>query len=313
MPAQRPVFFDGRDLRRLSPANPLDSGVLDTDVPLTDGSRPFTAPQAGVDPAGPADFTTRAWALAAVADATWMAPVQDVLNTPPLLPLEGQRWLVGAAPTGAWSGQAGRVAVWRNAAWVFVVPVHGSTLYNRATSAILQYDGVAWVSLVSGLAHNALSGLQGGTTAQYYHLTSAEHGAITGTKTARHVFAAPGAGGPGDFRALVPADISGSTADGQAVVRRAGVPTWDALVAGDVGAVPTTRAVNTGDGLSGGGALSADLTLSWNGLTVERGGSGAVTRRTLNVVGGAAEVVDADPKVTLRLPDPRVVAMVFGG
>jgi hypothetical protein len=61
--------------------------------------------------------------------------------------------------------------------------------------------------------HNSLGGLQGGTSSQYYHLTSAQHGSITGTKTANHVFAGPTGGAPATpaFRALVAADLPGGT------------------------------------------------------------------------------------------------------
>lgn len=34
------------------------------------------------------------------------------------------------------------------------------------------------INTITGLLHNALSGLQGGTTNEYYHLTAAEHGNI---------------------------------------------------------------------------------------------------------------------------------------
>jgi hypothetical protein len=74
------------------------------------------------------------------------------------------------------------------------------------------YNGTSWAKLGTTLTHNNMSGLQGGTTNEYYHLTNTEHGAITGSKTANHVFAAPdGAGGVASFRALVADDIPALT------------------------------------------------------------------------------------------------------
>lgn len=59
--------------------------------------------------------------------------------------------------------------------------------------------------------HNLLGGLQGGTTDEYYHLTSSQHTTVTGNKSANTVFAGPtsGAAAAPTFRALVAADIPG--------------------------------------------------------------------------------------------------------
>lgn len=40
------------------------------------------------------------------------------------------------------------------------------------------YNGTEWVLFGSVVNHNSLSGLQGGTTSQYYHLNSAQHAAL---------------------------------------------------------------------------------------------------------------------------------------
>lgn len=43
------------------------------------------------------------------------------------------------------------------------------------------------VNTIETLAHNALTGLQGGTSNQYYHLTSAQHTETTATRSSRGV------------------------------------------------------------------------------------------------------------------------------
>lgn len=60
-----------------------------------------------------------------------------------------------------------------------------------------------------GIFHNLLSGLQGGTAAQYYHMTSTEHTLFTGTKTANTFLGGPiaGAAATPTFRNLVTADL----------------------------------------------------------------------------------------------------------
>lgn len=68
--------------------------------------------------------------------------------------------------------------------------------------------------LASGGAvdHNSLSGLQGGNSGlnQFYHLTSAQAGLITGVQSANAVYAGPAAGAAAvaAFRALVTADLA---------------------------------------------------------------------------------------------------------
>jgi len=73
------------------------------------------------------------------------------------------------------------------------------------------YDLVQVINSGGGTAlnHNSLAGLQGGTTGEYYHTTSAQHSAAFGNKTANTVYAGPtsGADAAPAFRALVPADV----------------------------------------------------------------------------------------------------------
>lgn len=60
-------------------------------------------------------------------------------NSPPVAPVPGQCWLVGAAPTGQWTGHAHALALWTNAGWRFAMLSQGSrvavgsarTLWNR--------------------------------------------------------------------------------------------------------------------------------------------------------------------------------------
>lgn len=40
-------------------------------------------------------------------------------NTPPGSPTNGDRYIVGASPTGAWTGQANKLARWLDSAWSF--------------------------------------------------------------------------------------------------------------------------------------------------------------------------------------------------
>lgn len=77
------------------------------------------------------------------------------INTPPGSPAAGQCWIVGAAPTGAWSGQAGALAGWTGGGWRFVAAREGMTVWTGGASGFARYSGGAWVA--GALAGQTLS------------------------------------------------------------------------------------------------------------------------------------------------------------
>jgi hypothetical protein len=66
-----------------------------------------------------------------------LAVESAALSAPPGSPSDGQRWIVGPAPTGAWAGQAGRIASWTDGAWTFLVPRDGWLVWDRAQVRLL--------------------------------------------------------------------------------------------------------------------------------------------------------------------------------
>src|SRR3954454_11831150 len=53
-------------------------------------------------------------------DALVHCAVKDKhLAAPPAAPAEGDRYIVAASPTGAWSGKAGMIAAWQDGVWRF--------------------------------------------------------------------------------------------------------------------------------------------------------------------------------------------------
>lgn len=78
-------------------------------------------------------------------------------NDPPAAPAEGERYLIGAAPTGAWVGQAGKLADWRNGGWAYAAPRPGWRVYDLATDRLLALDSAgAWQSLSAAAAPTEL-------------------------------------------------------------------------------------------------------------------------------------------------------------
>lgn len=68
------------------------------------------------------------------------------LATPPTSPVSGQAWLVAAAPTGAWAGHAGAIALWSEGGWRFVAPIEGMRVVARGTGLVLRRGAAAWES-----------------------------------------------------------------------------------------------------------------------------------------------------------------------
>lgn len=65
--------------------------------------------------------------------------IEAEANSPPPTPADGQCWLVGTAPTGAWSGAAGAIAMWQAGNWLFQAPQPGMRVLNRATGQDIRY------------------------------------------------------------------------------------------------------------------------------------------------------------------------------
>jgi hypothetical protein len=73
------------------------------------------------------------------------------LSAPPGAPADGQRWIIGPAPTGLWVGRATQIAAWQDGAWVFYAPKDGWLAWNEATLNSLVFSAGAWVSLIGAL------------------------------------------------------------------------------------------------------------------------------------------------------------------
>lgn len=80
-------------------------------------------------------------------DALLMAKVINrTTNTPPGSPSDGDRYIVGGSPTGAWTGKANQIAVYDSeaGAWLFLVPAAGWVVYSAADGVDYRWNGSAW-------------------------------------------------------------------------------------------------------------------------------------------------------------------------
>jgi Protein of unknown function (DUF2793) len=111
-------------------------------------------------------YVTHNDALRALDAMVQLAVIERDLTAPPGSPVDGQRWIVAASPTGAWAGHATQVAAWQDGAWEFYVPRTGWFAYVLDEGTLLAWNGTAWVDAMAILtAFQNLTLLGVGTTA----------------------------------------------------------------------------------------------------------------------------------------------------
>lgn len=70
------------------------------------------------------------------------------LSTPPGSPSDGDGYIVGATPTGGWSGHEDHIAIWDSptAAWVFITPKIGWTCFIVDEEVLSAYLAAGWTT-----------------------------------------------------------------------------------------------------------------------------------------------------------------------
>lgn len=110
-------------------------------------------------------------------DSVIMASVESMtLATPPMSPAAGARYIVGASPTGAWSGKAGKLAVYITSAWVFYTPLIGFRIYNKADGFLYLFNSSsAWMKEID-TGETPFTAMTAWTTATAYtHIPPASY------------------------------------------------------------------------------------------------------------------------------------------
>jgi hypothetical protein len=75
-----------------------------------------------------------------------LAVISRSETSPPATPTLGDRFIVRAPATGAWAGQATRLAFYGEAGWEFVQPLAGWQAFVRDTGELVAFDGAAWAA-----------------------------------------------------------------------------------------------------------------------------------------------------------------------
>lgn len=89
--------------------------------------------------------------LDALDNAVHCAVIEMFRNDPPADAVDGDRYLIGAAPTGDWTYDAERLAWFSNGGWAFVAPKPGWRVYNLAEDTLYVYSTEqVWTPLSGG-------------------------------------------------------------------------------------------------------------------------------------------------------------------
>jgi hypothetical protein len=96
-----------------------------------------------------------------ILDAATSAIVEEPpRNDPPASPSEGTSYIVGAAPTGAWSGKAGQIATMSAGGWRFLEPADGLSALVRSSRLRAEYFAGSWEIGVARAARVEIGGEQ---------------------------------------------------------------------------------------------------------------------------------------------------------
>ncbi len=85
-------------------------------------------------------------ALSLVDGLLHLSVISRGLAAPPASPIDSDRYLIAAGPTGAWLSHAGHFVLRIEGAWRFFIPRKGWRLWVEDENIFLIYNGAAWIS-----------------------------------------------------------------------------------------------------------------------------------------------------------------------
>lgn len=164
----------------------VKDGYIDQDV--SNGANPTFGTPTVSTPSSGGHAANKDYVDDLVNGLSWMKPAISIQNNPGI-ETEGFRYIVGDTPTGDWVGHAADIAEYISSAWSFTDATDGDAIYLTSDEVQYNYNGSDWVTFGSTTVHNNTTGKQGGTTGEYYHLTSAQETALTsaGNADAYHI------------------------------------------------------------------------------------------------------------------------------
>ncbi len=143
---------------------------------LSNGTRAFTGTVSGITPTIDANLTTKGYVDSFIQGLDWQESVLSRANYADATAEIGFRYLATDS-NGGWT--INNIYEYNGSSWDETVSNEGFAVYVEDEDVQYTYNGSSWVTFGSTTSHNSTSGLQGGTSNEYYHLTSAQHTDLT--------------------------------------------------------------------------------------------------------------------------------------
>jgi hypothetical protein len=115
------------------------------------------------------------------AKASYVIKVENqTTNAPPASPVAPVAYIIGSSPTGAWAGNAGKLAVCLvTGTFTLITPDEGDEVYDKTLNNVYRFNGTAWVSAAGAMARyksqfsaSAINFTSGGSGIYTYSHTS---------------------------------------------------------------------------------------------------------------------------------------------
>jgi hypothetical protein len=99
-------------------------------------------------------------------EALWRAdfmiqPIVETVgeNTPPMIPVPGQAWGVGAQPVGDWTGKTNQIALWTEGGWRYILPFENLCVFHKGLKINYCFQGGLWLKQSLNAGSFAVNGL----------------------------------------------------------------------------------------------------------------------------------------------------------
>ncbi|PIX38141.1 MAG: hypothetical protein COZ56_21385, partial [Armatimonadetes bacterium CG_4_8_14_3_um_filter_58_9] len=132
-----------------------------------------------------------------------LSVIDKDLTSPPVSPVLGDRYIVGPAATGSWTGKSSQVTAYDGSGWIFMTPINGWFCWVEDEKDIYVYD-TTWGTFGSSLvAIQNLSLLGVNTTADITNKLAVASEAVLFTNTGNNVQLKLNKATPGDTASLL--------------------------------------------------------------------------------------------------------------